>query len=501
MTVELTRADRALTETLSAAARSYRKALADDIAVAEMAGRGRNERELGFALSTWALADLRIPKRNVRKRDQKHISEVMRSIRDLGFVAPIIVTPEGEIIDGVVTYLAATELGMAKILCVAVHGLNKEQVRLVRLALNRLSEKGGWDLAELKVEFEELSAGGAPIEVTGFTLPEVDQIVLSAKPGLDAKANCPAPIEAGPAVSRLGDLWLLGEHRVLCGDATKAESYGRLFQAEQAQMLFSDPPYNIEIQGFAVGAGSIKHREFVAASGEMTDEQFVEFLTNYLSASATALAEGGIGYLCMDWRHTCHVHAALENTGLSLLNLICWSKGNGGLGGLYRSAHELVFVFKKGSAPHVNNVELGKHGRDRTNVWTYPGANRIGSSANRELANHPTPKPVELVADAILDVSTRGQIVLDPFLGSGTTIVAAEKTGRTAYGLELDPLYVDSIVRRYEKFTGKRVVLEGTSLTFGEIQQRRAREQDPPDGDSKPHAGSDVAVSAGTVTA
>jgi len=472
---------RTVTRAMSARSRARRRELNGAVAVqaVSLAASRRNDLVPDMNLETRPIASLRAPKRNVRKHDPVHEAEIAGSICELGFVSPPIITADGEIIDGVTTVAAADKLALTEIPCLVVSDLAPERVRLLRIALNRLSEKGAWDLGELKIEFEELVEETLPLVVTGFMLPEIDLIMLGDGPAIDGAANeCPEPDTSRPCTSCLGDEWILGRHRLLCGDATKPGSYARLFQnMEPARAVFTDPPYNIRIDGFAAAKG--KHGEFVAASGEMSNDEYVTFLVDFLRYSSARLIDGGIVYCCMDWRHAEHVLRAARAAGLSLLTIVVWSKGVGGLGGLYRSAHELVFVLKKGDGPVLNNVELGKHGRDRTNVWVYPGANRRGSSANAELGNHPTPKPVELVADALLDVTHRGEVIIDPFMGSGTSVIAAQKTGRVAYGLELDPHYVDLIIKRFETFTGTPAVHAVTGKTFDEMTVLRTAEPCP----------------------
>jgi DNA modification methylase len=466
---------KAINDDLNTRSRARRSQLKNSVALQELAYSRRNDLVPGMKLENRPISSLHAPKRNVRRRDSAHEVEVANSIKEFGFSSPAIVTEDGEIIDGVTKVSAAAALGLPEIPCLVVTGHSPAQIKLLRIALNRLSEKGGWDLGELKIEFEELVLADAPVEITGFTLPEVDALTIVDDEAIDPELNdCPDLEPNDQPVTQVGDSWMLGRHRLVCADATKPESYSLLFEEDElARAVFTDPPYNIEINGFAVGKGAVQHREFVAASGEMTDEEFVVFLSDFLKASATRVGDGGVIYVCMDWRHAEHVHRAARAAELTIVTVAVWSKGSGGMGGLYRSAHEFVFVLKKGTKPILNNVELGKHGRDRTNVWVYPGANRRGSSANAELANHPTPKPVELVADAILDVTHRDDIVLDPFLGSGTTIIAAEKTGRTAYGFELDPRYVDVIIRRFETFAQIDAVHRDSGKTFAELQAIR----------------------------
>jgi DNA modification methylase len=257
-------------------------------------------------------------------------------------------------------------------------------------------------------------------------------------------------------VTRSGDLWLLGRHRVYCGSALDESAYQTLLADERAAMIFTDPPYNVPIAGNVSGLGAIRHREFVMASGELDAAQFTAFLTRACELLAAHSADGSLHYLCMDWRHMTELLAAGQAAYTELKHLCVWAKDNAGMGSLYRSQHELVFVFKHGRGAHRNNIQLGQYGRNRGNVWHYPGVisfGRRGEEGNL-LALHPTVKPVALVADASMDCTARGELVLDGFLGSGTTVLAAERVGRNCYGLELDPLYVDTIVRRWQAFTG-----------------------------------------------
>jgi DNA modification methylase len=276
--------------------------------------------------------------------------------------------------------------------------------------------------------------------------------------------------ETAPPITRLGDLWLLGRHRLLCADATKAESYARLLAEEQAQMVFTDPPYNVPIDGHVCGLGSVKHAEFAMASGEMSETEFTGFLETVLGQLAAHSVNGAIHFVCMDWRHLYELLTAGRAVYSEIKNLCVWNKTNGGMGSLYRSKHELVAVFKAGKGPHINNVELGVHGRYRTNVWDYAGINTFGKDRDAELAMHPTVKPVALVEDAILDCSRRGGIVLDAFSGSGTTIIAAERSARRGFGLELDPKYVDATLKRFRALTGEEPVHADSGLTLGELE-------------------------------
>jgi len=277
-----------------------------------------------------------------------------------------------------------------------------------------------------------------------------------------------------PPASRLGDVWQLGRHRLLCGSAIVPADYKVLLQDEVAQMVFTDPPYNVPIAGNVGGLGRVKHKEFVMASGEMSPAQFTDFLASTFKLLAHHSQNGAINFICMDWRHLSELLRAGDMAYYELKNLVVWNKDNAGMGSFYRSKHELIAVFKVGTTKHINNCELGQHGRYRTNVWDYPGVNTLKANRAAELAMHPTVKPVALVADAIKDCSRRLGIVLDPFAGSGTTIIAAEKTGRVARAIELDPHYVDTAVRRWERFSGDRAVLAKTGDTFENVAVSRA---------------------------
>ena len=286
-----------------------------------------------------------------------------------------------------------------------------------------------------------------------------------------------SPPQAEVAViTRPGDLWQLGEHRVLCADATQEEFYVSLLQGEGVQMVFADPPYNVPISGHVSGLGCVQHSEFPMASGEMSDAAFTAFLTTILELVQSHSSDGAIAFICMDWRHLHELLIAGRAIKLTLKNLCVWVKTNAGMGTFYRSQHELIAAFKLGDGPHINSFELGQHGRRRTNVWTYPGFNAFGAGRDAALAMHPTVKPVALIADAIKDCSKRNGLILDPFLGSVTTILAAEVTGRRAAGLELDPGYVDCAVRRWQRATGNAAVLAATDESFEAIAAARAEE-------------------------
>ena len=305
-------------------------------------------------------------------------------------------------------------------------------------------------------------------------MPEIDLLIgdLDAGDTGDAADAMPAADDA-PPVSRADDLWRLGRHRLLCGDARSAEAFSALMAGKKAQMVITDAPYNVRIDGHAGGLGKVKHAEFAMASGEMSPAEFTAFLNTVFKHLVLHSVDGSIHFLFMDWRHMRELLDAAEPVYAELKNLCTWTKDNAGMGSFYRSQHELVFVMKNGTAPHCNNFELGQHGRYRTNVWSYPGVNTLKAGRQEELAMHPTVKPVALVADAILDCSNRGGLVLDAFCGSGTTLIAAEKTGRKAAALEIEPKYVDTAIRRWQVFTGEAALHAETGATFADTEAQR----------------------------
>lgn len=426
-----------------------------------------------------AVADLKPAERNPRMHSDEQISQIADSIREFGFTNAILVDPENNVIAGHGRLTAAVKIGLTEVPTVCIDHLTPAQLRAYAIADNKLAENAGWDQDLLALEFEYITKLDIDFDltVTGFEAPEIDILLTGLRPADDDPADAvPEPDPEEPVVTRLGDLWQIGRNRVLCGDATESDSYSLLLGSRKAQMVFADPPYNVPIQGHVSGLGSVKHREFEMASGEMSPEVFTKFLQATFGCLAQYTTDGSIHFLCMDWRHILEIMTAGQAAYSELKNLCVWNKNNGGMGSLYRSKYELVFVFKNGSAPHVNNVELGRHGRYRTNVWDYPGANTWREGRDEELAMHPTVKPVALIADAILDCSERDAIVLDCFGGSGSTLIAAEKTGRRGFLVELDPAYVDVTLRRFEQTFGTTAIHVGSGNSFAQMAELRAAE-------------------------
>lgn len=416
--------------------------------------------------------------RNARTHSPKQVRELARSIERFGFTNPILIDEENCILAGHGRVSAAAELAMAEVPCRRLSHMSEAEKRAYVIADNRLAEKAGWDKEILAIELQELIDLEFDVSLTGFEMPEVDLVLTefaesSTKP-IGPEDDHPEPPCADDAVTKLGDVWRLGRHLLHCADAKDPAAVARLMGDTFADMIFSDPPYNVVVNGHVSGLGRTRHREFVEASGEMSPEAFTAFLRETLTHAAAACRDGAIAFICIDWRHVVELMAAGREIFFELKNMCVWAKTNGGMGRFYRSQHELVLVWKVGQGPHTNTFGLGDKGRYRTNVWSYPGVNTFKAERMEELALHPTVKPVALVADAIRDVTHRGQVVLDVFGGSGTTLIAAEKTGRSARLLELDPAYCDVIVRRWERLTGRSAVLEGDDRTFGEIADIRA---------------------------
>jgi DNA modification methylase len=416
--------------------------------------------------------------RNVRRHARKQIRKLARAIEEFGFKVPILATRDGQIVAGHGRWEAAKLLGLEKVPVIYVDDLSPEQIRLFAIADNRLHDLSDFSEEALKLELSELLELGVDLDLTltGFDTGTLD-IILDDDDRDPADAEPSIPARAARAISRLGDIFQIGPHRIICGDALNPWTYSLLLAGVLAQMVITDSPYNVVIDGNVCGAGSVHHREFAMASGEMSKSEFTDFLAKVMEQLIKFSVDGSIHYLFMDFRHTGEMLAAAEGRYTEFLNLCVWMKSNAGMGSLYRSQHELVFVYKSGKAPHINNVELGKHGRNRTNIWRYRGMNSFGKGRDEALAQHPTVKPVDLVADAIRDCSERDGIILDAFLGSGTTLLAAEKTGRRGYGIEIDPHYVDIAVQRIAQATGVPAILVSTGQTFAEIAAERASDQ------------------------
>lgn len=412
------------------------------------------------------------PRRKLRKEKQRQQAQLQASIRHFGFNNPILVDGDNRIVCGHSRWLIARELGMNKVPVIPIGHLSPEQLRLYAIAENQIGLLGEWDEAQLKLEFKELLELNLDlqIELSGFATCEIDRLI-EASPEEEEGGTDDSPPE-GPAVTRCGDLWLLGEHRLFCGDARDEASYQALLGDERAQMAFSDAPYNVKMSTIS-GKGKARHTDFAMAAGEMSRAEFTDFLASVFTLMAAYSIEGSVHYQCIDWRHLPEMQAAGERAYTELKNLVVWNKGSGGMGSFYRSQFELIFVWKQGKARHINNFGLGENGRYRTNVWDYPGNNSFHQNRDKELAVHATVKPVALVADAIRDCSRTGGIIMDSFGGSGSTLLAAERTRRRARLIELEPKYCDVIIHRWQEMTGKAAVLSATGERFEEVRCAR----------------------------
>lgn len=449
--------------------------------------RRENEGNTVLRLVTRSLKEISADARNPRQHSSRQITKIARSIETFGFNVPILIDRNGQVVAGHGRLLAAQKLGWEEVPTIALEHLSEAQAKAYRIADNRLTEISEWDDRLLAEQLKELSLVDLDfsLEAIGFEMGEIDfrieSLDVSGGPnGEKDPADDLPEVPAGDPVTKVGDLWLLGRHRLVCGNALEEDDLAKLMDGRKAAVVFTDPPYNVPIDGHCTGLGTVRHREFAMACGEMSEAQFTTFLTRAMERLAAHSEDGALHYVCMDWRHLQEVLAAGHQVYSEMKNLCVWAKDNAGMGSFYRSQHELVLVFKHGKGAHQNHVQLGQHGRYRSNIWRYPGVNSFGRATDEGnlLALHPTVKPVALVSDAILDASRRGEIVLDTFLGSGTTLMAAERVGRICHGLELDPIYVDTIIRRWQAMTGDSAVLAASGFTFEAVlDERQGQEQ------------------------
>jgi DNA modification methylase len=423
------------------------------------------------------VSDLTANLRNARTHDRRQLRQIKNSIEAFGFTSPLLVDETGVLIAGHGRLSAAKDLEHAMVPVIVLEHLTDIQKRALMLADNKIALNAGWDMDLLAGELADLSSMELDfdLELTGFDVADID-IIIDGAPDCssDETEAAPVPDSGMSVVTRRGDLWRLGKHRVFCGDARSPDDFAALVIDCKAAMVFTDPPYNVPIAGHVSGKGKARHREFFEASGEMTRTEFTAFLDEVLANTSRFCRAGAVSFVCMDWRHMGELLEAGQRAFDEFLNLCVWAKTNGGMGSLYRSQHELVFVFRKGKVQHRNNVQLGRFGRNRTNVWTYAGVNTFREGRMEELSAHPTAKPVAMIRDAILDVTKRGEVVLDPFLGGGATLMAAEESARVAYAMDIDPAYVDVALRRWRKETGQepRRASDDRTLASLEAEQR-----------------------------
>ncbi len=422
------------------------------------------------------VGSLKANPRNARTHSKSQIRQIAKSMQVFGITNPILVDKNNTILAGHGRWKAAKQLGLSSVPTIRLENLTPDQIRAYVIADNRLAEKAGWDNSILAIEFQDLLTLDLDFDITttGFEIPEIDFFL--SPPTLPTKQPDPDDAfevsDSPKAITQPGDVWQLGRrHRIVCANSLLQESYTTLMGAKRAAVVFTDPPYNVPIHGHAGGNGAVQHREFLMGSGELNDPEFDTFLNTCLGCMARFSKPGSVHYISMDWRHMGELLAAGRAAYGSFLNLCVWVKNNGGMGSFYRSRHELVFVFRNGKSQHRNNVQLGRFGRNRTNVWEYPGVNTLSKQGDEGnlLALHPTVKPVAMIAEALLDCSARGDVVLDPFLGSGSTLIAAERTGRCCYGIELDPIYVDTAIQRWQRHTGDHAIHAATGKRFDQI--------------------------------
>jgi DNA modification methylase len=444
-------------------------------------GAPRELKATSVRVQALSISQIKLNRRNSRTHSAKQIRQIANSMVAFGFTNPLLVTEDGELIAGEGRYKAAQLLGLAKVPVIVLAGLSPARQRALAIADNKIAENAGWDRERLAIEIPELTglleADGLDVSILGFEPVEIDQLQTdfeedSADPQDMIEPNW---LDMAP-VTKLGDLWLLGNHRLMCGDARCADHISKLMAGCRADLAFLDPPYNVRIAG-VVGRGKTKHSEFAMASGEMPSPDFERFLSTVLDAAVVVSRDGAVHFVCIDWRHIGELLAAAKGVYGAVLNLVVWAKTNSGQGSFYRSAHELIGVFRVGKATHLNNIELGRHGRSRSNVWHYAGTNSFRAGRMDELHSHPTAKPVALVADAMKDCTRRGDVVLDTFSGSGTTIMAAERVGRQARALEIEPRFVDVAIRRWQAFTRRDARHAESGLSFDEIAADRSRSE------------------------
>ena len=420
-------------------------------------------------------ADLTPDPRNPRKHSPRHIKQLAKSIRTFSFNVPVLIDANRQLVTGHGRIEAAKVLRLTEVPTISVAHLTPAQRSAYMIADNRMTDLSTWDdallgrvlvdLADAEIDFD--------IDAIGFSIGEID-LLIAAPDAADDRSDDLA--EEGPAVTRFGDRWECGRHAAVCGSALDEATYAALLGTAKVDLVLGDPPYNVPIAGHVSGLGKIVHREFAEGVGEMSESEFIHWLEQAFRLAARWSRDGSLHYWAMDWRHLYELTVAARAIYTEQVNLCVWAKTNAGMGSLYRSQHELFVVWRNAKKRHRNNVELGRFGRSRTNLWIYPGATGTGrvTDEGNLLALHPTVKPVALIADAILDSTRRGDVVLDPFLGSGSTLIAAEKIGRQCRGIELDPRYVDVAIRRWQRWTGEKARRSGDGVLFDDLEQALA---------------------------
>lgn len=410
---------------------------------------------------------------NAKLHSDKQVSQIVKSIKRFDFINPILIDEKSIIIAGHGRLEAAIGAGLDKVPVIQIKHLTEAEKKAYRIADNKLTELGDWDIGKLQLEFEAIESLDVELdfEITGFNSGELDVLMDNACPKADPQKNSIPFIPDDEIVSKEGDIWELGKHRIICGNSLVRDTFSNLMQGKKATMVFTDPPYNLSTDDIC-GGGAIKHEDFKFAHGEMSSTEFQQFLKSSFMLLKEFSTSGSLHYLCIDWKHVKEMSYAGADVYAELKNICVWNKTNAGMGSLYRSKHEFVFVYKNGKDKHINNIELGVNGRYRTNVWDYAGVNTFGGERNN-LVMHPCVKPVELLKDAILDASNRGDIILDSFLGSGSTLIAAEMCKRVCYGIELEAKYIDTAIRRFETLTKQDAIHIDSGRTYQELLKNK----------------------------
>lgn len=419
-------------------------------------------------ISILPIPDLVPYENNPKLHPKDQVQQIANCMRECGFINPIIVDKNKVILAGHGRFEAAKLLGFKEVPTIIVDHLNDAQEKAYRLADNQLTLNSGYDNDLYKVELGALAEMNPTfdLEITGLETAEIDLMLDGEHQAQPNPADNVPPVETVP-VTQPRDVWQLNEHRLVCGNSTEPEAYGAVMQGEKAQAIITDPPYNVPINGHVCGLGKIKHREFLMGGAGTTKEEFDALLEGFMTQTIAYSVDGSLHYIFMDWRHIYNVIDVGQKHYSELKNICVWAKLNGGMGAMYRSQHEMVVLFKNGTASHINTIQLGKYGRYRSNVWSYAGVNSFGKQ-QEDLKLHPTVKPVAMLVDAIKDCTRRKHIVLDPFAGSGSTLIACEESGRVARCIELDPLYCDVIIRRWQDHTGQQAVHVASGLTFNQ---------------------------------
>ena len=432
------------------------------------------------------LAQLLPSSRHAREHSEAKITALAGSIRRFRSIEPLLIEEDGTIISGVARWLACRRLGIPDVPCIVVSHLTATEIRALRIAVGAFPQWATWDKEQLRIELPEIIAElpDLSMQEIGLSVPVVDGLLAPPPPQDDPADEIPEVDENRPAVSRPGDLWQLGQHLAFCGDALEAQSYERLLGDRAVRWVLTDPPYNVKVNGHVTKRVG-QFDEFAMASGEMTDDEFRDFLSTIFGRIASVSVAGTIAFVFIDWRHARLMQEAADGVFFELKNHIVWVKDAPALGTFYRNQHEFVLAYKIADGKHVNNFGLGEHGRTRSNIWNYAGMSSFGAGRNASLALHATPKPVAMLVDAILDCSSPGDLVLDPFGGSGSTLIAAERAHRRARLIEISPTYVDTIVRRWEEFTEERAVLHESGRTFAEVASERTSSAIAADGDGR----------------